>query len=885
MQRRGLTSLLFVLGADVSEFQTEMRKSSREMQKWGRDMQKQGRQLSTYITAPLMAMGGAATFAFRNLNESMKQIEAGIESTGGAAGFTADELQNMATEMGHLTSTLNQDILQNVTAQLLTFSSVSGEVFEKAQMAAMDMSARMGTDLRSSAMMVGRALNDPLLGLTALTRAGITFSDEQRDMIRAMVEAGDQMGAQKMILQELEHQFGGSAEAAGDAFSDIRNSAIMLGQEFGALIYEAVTPFVERMNDAVRWVSDLDEGKKRWILTIAGVTAAIGPMMIAVGYMASTVIPQFLRGVNSTIRAMRTLRLVMMANPWIAVSVGIAAAAGALAIYRRRLNSVAETEKALARVNKETTQQYDNQAAQIQRLSGIVENANIPLEKRKEAIDELNRIVPKYNAKLNEEGEIIQDNADALDDYLKKMHEKIRLNVLQEEITDLIRQQMQAERDLADAQANQRAEEDRRARSLEGVGRAMVITGDAVIGMAAQVNTSRREAEKAEETYNQVTDAIATLNEEYEKAIGKIMGFTDAADDNNKVTDEAVVSLDLLNEQIRDYKEQEMSATTKQDAAEFRILRREVERQREELEAYIELRANLAERGADSLDDFLAGRRPGVDIRPRIQPGGLDVPGQTMDIRMPELSADQLADYQRGLEDISWWYDNIHYQIHDLGRIGEGLFDNTLAEAKDVMGQLQEELEKGAEANADYIEQLLSQLSDMANMTESLMQGVQQAIRLTGDTAAAMIGEIGKALTGAESDFRQYVSSFLIGVESIIQALLSKAIMGMIAGKAVSGGLIGGLIGATIGVGAIKALIASEVPAIPKAAHGLVVPPGHPNDSFPAMLSSGEKVISQANAPGYGFDDNDEIILKSKIAGQDIMISSERADRRRNLVE
>jgi len=884
MQRRGLTSLLFVLGADISEFQTQMRKSTREMEKWGRDMQRQGRQLTTYITAPLAAMGGAAVYAFRNLNESMKQIEAGIESTGGAAGFTADELRSMATEMGQLTSTLNQDILQNATAQLLTFSNVSGEVFEKAQMAALDMSARMGTDLRSSAMMVGRALNEPLQGLTALTRAGITFSDEQRDMIRAMVEAGDEMSAQQMILEELEHQFGGSAEAAGDAFSDLQHSATVLGQEFGELIYEAVTPFVERLNDAVRWVANLDDEKKKWILTIGGVTAAIGPMMLVVGYMASTVIPLFLRGLNRTIRTMRSLTMIVAANPWAAVATALAAAAVALAVYRRRLASVSQTEQAMIRVNEEVASQLDDQAAKVRRLQGIVENANVPLQRRRQALEDLNKIVPEYNGRLSEEGKLLEENTKALDDYLQAMQEKIRLKVIEEEITDLIKNQMQAQRELAQAEQELTKAQENRARFMERLERGEADSRN-LQGYTNAINTARREVEKAGQDYDNTTDALAALNQEYEKAVNELLGFTDATDDVGNKAGEAAISLDLLGQKIREYKEKEMAATTKEEAAQFRILSREVERQREELEAYIELRAQLAERGAESLDEFLSGRRPSVDIMPTIQPGGLNIPDQEMDIVGQRLSTEDIEAYQSGLEDISWWYDHIGYQMHDLGRIGEGIFGRTISEAEEAMEQLRNELAKGADANADHIEALLAQLSDMAVMSEALLRGVQDVMRLTGDTAAAVLGEIGGALAGAETDFRQYVSSVLSGVESIIQALLSQAIMGMIAGKAISGGLVGGLIGATIGVGALKALISSEVPPVPNMAHGGLVPPGHPNDSFPAMLSSGERVIPQARADDYKADGSGPVNVEGWAYGEDIFLSNERSGRKREMVE
>src|ERR1700712_5749455 len=59
----------------------------------------------------------------------------------------------------------------------------------------------------------GKALNDPLKGISALSRAGVTFTQSQQDSIKAMVGANDLLGAQKIILGEVEKQVGGTAKA------------------------------------------------------------------------------------------------------------------------------------------------------------------------------------------------------------------------------------------------------------------------------------------------------------------------------------------------------------------------------------------------------------------------------------------------------------------------------------------------------------------------------------------------------------------------------------------------------------------------------------------------------------------------------------------------
>jgi hypothetical protein len=96
----------------------------------------------------------------------------------------------------------------------------------------MDLATAMGTDLKSAALQVGKALNDPVLGMTALSRSGIQFTDAQKDIVKGMVATNDIAGAQAIILAELDKQFGGSAAAARDTLGGAFSA---LGNAFGDL--------------------------------------------------------------------------------------------------------------------------------------------------------------------------------------------------------------------------------------------------------------------------------------------------------------------------------------------------------------------------------------------------------------------------------------------------------------------------------------------------------------------------------------------------------------------------------------------------------------------------------------------------------------------------
>jgi hypothetical protein len=149
------------------------------------------------------------------------QTNAVLKSTGGVANVTAREIEKLSNSLS-IKAGIDDEAVQSAQNLLLTFKNVQNQagqgnkIFNQSTKAIVDMSAAMGKDLNSTTLMVGKALNDPIKGITALTRVGVTFTQQQRDQIAAMVENGNRMGAQKMILKELNSEFAGSAAANAD---------------------------------------------------------------------------------------------------------------------------------------------------------------------------------------------------------------------------------------------------------------------------------------------------------------------------------------------------------------------------------------------------------------------------------------------------------------------------------------------------------------------------------------------------------------------------------------------------------------------------------------------------------------------------------------------
>jgi len=282
-----LNSLVIKVGLDPSEFSSGLKNMERGLTKFSKKAESLGQSMSTYITLPLLALGTASVMAYSESAKAVAQVEAGLKSTGNAAGFTSQQLQQMAADI-QSTSVFDDDaILKDVTAQLLTFTNIAGTEFKTAQQAIADFSARTGKDLYASSIMIGKALNDPVKGLTALGKAGVQFSEEQKTLINSLVKTGDVAGAQKIILAELEKQYGGSAKAAAEAglgpIEQLKNTLGDLSEEFGKIILDGISPFVDSLKGLVSWFQGLDESTKKTIVQVAGIAAAIGPLIFIIG--------------------------------------------------------------------------------------------------------------------------------------------------------------------------------------------------------------------------------------------------------------------------------------------------------------------------------------------------------------------------------------------------------------------------------------------------------------------------------------------------------------------------------------------------------------------------------------------------------------------------
>jgi hypothetical protein len=255
-----------------------------------------------------LAIGGAAIFAgvaaglktgfgeVKDYTAGLASLRAGLKSTGGVAGLSAKQMENLASRVEAYSGQTDDSIVASEKL-LVTFKAVRDEagkgndIFTQATKTTADMATVFGGDASSSAIQLGKALNDPIKGISALTRVGVSFDEQQKKAIGRYVKHNDVLDAQKVILRELNSEVGGQARAYGQTLPGQidRTTRAYEGitQELATDLLPAALNFTKWIRrDALPALEDFGgwvKGHKTELEVFAGIFAGLALSVKAIG--------------------------------------------------------------------------------------------------------------------------------------------------------------------------------------------------------------------------------------------------------------------------------------------------------------------------------------------------------------------------------------------------------------------------------------------------------------------------------------------------------------------------------------------------------------------------------------------------------------------------
>lgn len=321
------------------------------------------------IMATAFAIGGIISFGAQSLAayqagfvKASAQVNAAIVSTGGVAGKTLDGLRAQADDLEKRTL-FGDDAILTSQSLLLTFTNIKGEIYDQAIPAIADMAQRMAgdgpADMKGASIQVGKALNDPIKGINALSRVGVSFTESQKATITSMVQQNNVAGAQALILKELNAEFGGSAEAARQALGPQGDYNYLMGETMeavGSLVQDGMNVLLPAVNNVVMafksGVEWIKENKDLLVAVGEVVLYAGGAYLLYQGYLLALQAPLLIMTA-----AQWALNVAMTANPIGIIVVAIGALIGGLIIaykksenFRASLDGLIEVGKLIGRV-------------------------------------------------------------------------------------------------------------------------------------------------------------------------------------------------------------------------------------------------------------------------------------------------------------------------------------------------------------------------------------------------------------------------------------------------------------------------------------------------------------------------------------------------------
>lgn len=256
-------SVKAIISAETSKFEKGMKEAQNSLKKVSTSIQGVSNLLKSAfsvvgITASVGAVvnfGKQAVSSANEANEQFNILNNTIKATGASTWTTIEEMDELAKQYAKTTNYSVTEV-ERMQSVLLGFKNITDDMFVEASDAIMDMATVMGMDLTNAVQTVGKALDDPVRGLDSLRRQGFAFTDEQKEELAQLVENGEQIKAQKIILDELATTYGGASKAGQSAFAQLQHQMDAFRENVGNKLMPAINEITSNMGKLVNEIND-----------------------------------------------------------------------------------------------------------------------------------------------------------------------------------------------------------------------------------------------------------------------------------------------------------------------------------------------------------------------------------------------------------------------------------------------------------------------------------------------------------------------------------------------------------------------------------------------------------------------------------------------------
>jgi hypothetical protein len=283
------------------------------------------------------ALGGFLVNAAKGAEEARQanqRLGNVLESMG--FGEATDRVSAYAESL-EKTIAVDADVIKATQTKLATFGQLTktvneaGGAFDRATLAALDMAAAGFGSAESNAVALGKALEDPIKGITALAKSGVTFTEQEKEKIKTLVESNKLLEAQDMVLAAIEKQVGGTSEASASSFDKMKFALAGISDTFGELVLPYIDRFAIALAGASKFVQENEKLVGILVLTVGGFATAILVVNAAMKVFRATMM--------IATAAQAIFNFVMAANPILLVVLALGALVAAFILAYKNSES------------------------------------------------------------------------------------------------------------------------------------------------------------------------------------------------------------------------------------------------------------------------------------------------------------------------------------------------------------------------------------------------------------------------------------------------------------------------------------------------------------------------------------------------------------------
>lgn len=449
----GLAQINIRFKANMEELSSQLQNISRDLKKRGEEMQNVGKQLSTAVTLPLVALGTAATKFASDLEQS-------ISKTDVVFGKQSESVKQFAQ------STLNAfGISESAALDMLSLYGDMGTSMGITQGKAAEMSKKLvglAGDLASFKNIgldqAQTALNGIFSGETeSLKMLGVIMTDANLQQyaytqgiskkISAMTQDEKVMLRYNFVLSQTKNAHGDFQKEIGSAANQSRvftEGLKELGAQFGQVILPYFTKAVTALNGFMRQISATDSEQKKWIVGIAAIGAAVGPVLVVFGTLMAS-IPNIVNGFKAIRVAVLAMNTAFLANPITAVVAVLAALTAGFVLAESRLKPLVNAQKELNETTQKATQSVTAEIAETRRLVAIAQNKKLSDEERTRALNQLIQKSSEHFGKLTLETIGTDKAKKATDAYTNSLIQNARVKAAQDKLVEIQKRKIDLE--------------------------------------------------------------------------------------------------------------------------------------------------------------------------------------------------------------------------------------------------------------------------------------------------------------------------------------------------------------------------------------------------------------------------------------------------------